>query len=193
MNFNKLNIEIKAKIDNPDFIRKVLVARSAQFLGTDHQVDTYFKVRRGRLKIREGNIERYLIYYQRKNKKGPKRSEIILIPLDDHLKGIFYKSLDILCVVKKEREIYLIDNVKFHIDEVKGLGLFVEIEAMLIPTHNIIDAYRQIREYKKLFNLKEENLLGYSYSDIFIKQNKQETKPTSISVYPQLMLINSNT
>src|SRR3989304_7181005 len=127
-----INIEIKARCKNPNRIRKILRSIKAYFRGRDNQIDTYFKVSNGRLKLREGNIENYLIYYQRKNKKGPKQSDVILFKTssDTSLKEILSKSLGILVVVDKQREIYFMDNVKFHIDNVKGLGPFVEIEAI---------------------------------------------------------------
>jgi adenylate cyclase class IV len=51
----QLNIEIKAKSNNQDWIKEVLKTHHAEFKGVDHQVDTYFKVNVGRLKLREGN------------------------------------------------------------------------------------------------------------------------------------------
>ncbi len=64
-----INIEIKAKSNNQDMIRKILQSKNADFKGVDHQIDTYFKVNVGRLKLREGNIENSLIHYQRENKE----------------------------------------------------------------------------------------------------------------------------
>lgn len=75
---NHINIEIKAKCSQPDKIRDFLKSQSAEFKGVDHQIDTYFKVNKGRLKLREGNIENNLIYYERENKQGPKQCYFIL-------------------------------------------------------------------------------------------------------------------
>ena len=60
-----LNIEIKAWCPNLGMVRKTLKRFRARFVGIDHQVDTYFKVSSGRLKLREGKIENHLIYYER--------------------------------------------------------------------------------------------------------------------------------
>ncbi len=73
-----INIEIKAATADQDGIRKILRSLNADFKGTDHQTDTYFKVNHGRLKLREGNIENNLIWYERENIKGPKQANIIL-------------------------------------------------------------------------------------------------------------------
>ena len=56
---------------------------------------------------------------------GPKESNFHLVQIPDarSLKEVLTKSMGIKVVVKKKREIYYIDNVKFHIDEVEGLGI----------------------------------------------------------------------
>ncbi len=127
-----VNIEIKAKCSNHDRIRSVLKSKNADFRGLDHQVDTYFKVSKGRLKLREGTIENHLIFYERKNQEGPKQSDVILFDTEpgSEIKSILAKALGVFFVVDKSREIYFIENVKFHLDVVKELGTFMEIEAI---------------------------------------------------------------
>src|SRR5262249_28939205 len=133
-----LNIEIKARCDDPAFIRKYLKSKHAEVKGVDYQVDTYFNVAKGRRKLREGNIENNLVYYERNDDPGAKESNFQLLRIPDAktLKEILSKSLGIKIVVEKKREIYFIENVKFHIDEIASLGSFVEIEAS--------DLYRNI-------------------------------------------------
>src|SRR5688572_9966175 len=125
-----LNIEIKARCTNPGNIRRYLLANNADFKGVDEQTDTYFNVLNGRLKLREGNIENNLIYYERDNKAGPKSSHFSLVRIEDAagLKFALEKALGFKVIVIKRREIYYIKNVKFHIDEVPGLGSVIEIE-----------------------------------------------------------------
>lgn len=164
-----LNIEIKAKCSNHERIREVLKSNGAIYHGTDHQIDTYFKVNNGRLKLREGNIENNLIFYDREDKKGPKKSDYILykISLDSNLKDILTKCLGVLIVIEKQREIYFIGNVKFHIDTVKGLGTFIEIE--VIDKDGSIGEEKLLKQCKyflELFEISEEDLLPNSYSDL---------------------------
>jgi len=170
MNF--LNIEIKARCHDPEHIRQILVQRNAIFKGNDHQIDTYFICKHGRLKLREGNIEHHLIHYDREDKAGPKKSMVTLYrsPSDSTLKEMLTKSLGILVVVDKKREIYFIDNIKFHIDIVKYLGSFVEIEA--IDNTGEIGQYRlqkQCEEYIELFQIPLDDLIKVSYSDMLLK------------------------
>ncbi len=162
------NIEIKARCVDQDAIRAILRAHNADFKGVDHQIDTYFNAWRGRLKLREGNIENNLIFYERPDSAGPKQSDVSLFRSEpgSTLKEVLKKSLGTLAVVDKEREIYFIDNVKFHLDTVKGLGTFVEIEA--IDKEGTIGKEKlreQCEHYLKLFGIKDEDLLTNSYSD----------------------------
>ena len=166
-----LNVEIKARCNNHDKIREILKSKGADFKGTDHQIDTYFNVPNGRLKLREGNIENHLIHYEREDKEGPKQSKVILYDSKpgSTLKEILTKALGILVVVDKKREIYFIENVKFHIDTVEGLGTFMEIEA--IDSDGTIGKDKlqeQCQYYVDLFGIAPTDLLSNSYSDMII-------------------------
>jgi predicted adenylyl cyclase CyaB len=166
-----LNIEIKARCKHQEAIRQLLLEREADFRGTDHQIDTYFQVANGRLKLREGNIENNLIHYQRPDQAGPKASEVHLYkPTDTKpLSALLQAALGVKVVVDKQREIYFLDNVKFHLDTVKELGTFVEIEA--IDADGSIGAERlheQCQFYLRLFAIPEEDLLHNSYSDMLL-------------------------
>jgi len=168
-----MNIEIKARCQNPDQIRAILKQHQAQFKGEDHQIDTYFHCHHGRLKLREGNVENYLIHYLREDSAAPKQSAVTLYrPLPDMaLKQILTQALGVLVVVDKIREIYFIDNVKFHIDQVQQLGAFVEIEAIDFSGEIGTAQLRQQCEfYMRLFGIHAEDLIERSYSDMLLDQ-----------------------
>lgn len=169
---NHLIIEIKARCKDPEPIRAALMARGAEFIGHDNQVDTYFNCPNGRLKLREGDIERALIHYNREDKAGPKKSEVLLYKPEPgpELKRILARSLGVLVEVKKLREIYFIGNIKFHIDQVDGLGSFVEIEAIgksLLADPD--ELHKQCREYLNLFGIEGWELIKNSYSDMLLE------------------------
>ena len=166
-----LNVEIKAACDDPAFIRNYLFTHNAICKGTDEQTDTYFNVANGRLKLREGNIENNLIFYERTNQPGPKNSHFNLVKIDDAkgLKEVLTKSSGIKVIVRKKREIYFIKNVKFHIDEVAGLGNFMEIEASnLYADISKEELQRQCSFYLKEFKISDEDLIAVSYSDMLL-------------------------
>lgn len=166
-----LNVEIKAKSENQAKIRELIKSKNGINKGVDHQIDTYFNVGHGRLKLREGNIENNLIHYIRENKEGPKQSKITLFKSDPEstLKEILTNSIGVLTVVNKKREIYFIENVKFHIDTVKNLGTFIEIEAIdAIGTIGEDKLLMQCNYYLELFGIPKENLISVSYSDLIL-------------------------
>ncbi|WP_372750898.1 class IV adenylate cyclase [Labilibaculum sp.] len=168
------SIEIKAYCNNKQAIKEILLSNGAKLQATDHQTDTYFHSKSGRLKLREGKAENQLIHYIREDKKGCKKSKVVLYKsnTDSSLKEILEKTVGSKCIVDKIREIYLIDNVIFHIDTVKGLGNFVEIEAMdtngTIPTEKLQE---QCNHYIKILEINAKDLLAESYSDL-LQQNQ---------------------
>ena len=168
-----INIEIKARCDFIDRIRDILISKEADFKGVDHQIDTYFNVKKGRLKLREGEIENYLIYYDRIDQSGPKRSDVLLFKTEKEteLRELLTVSNGIRVVVDKMREIFFIDNVKFHLDKVKNLGEFVEIEAIASGEKsdglNLLD---QCKYYMHLFDINESDLIENSYSDLLLEK-----------------------
>jgi len=152
-----LNIEFKASTNKLAELEALLQQHSPLFIGEDHQIDTYFNIPGGRLKLREGNIENALIHYERENTAGAKASHVLLYQHqpDKALKDILVKTLGIKAVVDKRRRIYFINNVKFHFDTVDGLGTFVEVEA--IDKDGTIGKKKlkaQCDEYATLLHLK---------------------------------------
>ena len=113
-----INVEIKAICTDHERIKRILLEKNADFVGLDHQVDTYFRSGSGRLKLREGCIENNLIWYQRPDQAGPKTSHCILYKTEkgSALKTILHDAMGVMVVIDKEREIYFIDNIKIHLD-----------------------------------------------------------------------------
>ena len=167
-----INIEIKAKCFHPEKVEAFLLSAGAQFVGLDHQKDTYFTVPAGRLKLRQGNIENSLIFYNRPDQEGPKQSDFFLSKMTDGpaTEQLLAKALGIKVIVEKFRKIFYIDNVKFHLDEVPGLGSFTEIEAgnLADPTKTIDDLKAQCDYYMKAFEIADADLIQHSYSDMLL-------------------------
>jgi adenylate cyclase class 2 len=168
-----LNFEFKARAADLDSLEKKLLVLDPVFIGEDHQVDTYFNVSNGRLKLREGNIENALIHYERQNTAGAKASRVLLYPHhpDKMLKAILIKLHGIKVIVDKKRKIYFIGNVKFHFDMVTALGAFIEVEA-IDRTGDI--GMKQLQEdcekYAAFFDIKPTDYIPFSYSDMLLQE-----------------------
>lgn len=168
-----INVEIKARCDDLVRVRDRLTARDADFIGEDHQIDTYFQVPDGRLKLREGTIETALIFYQRADQAGPKSSDVRRYEPGEaaDLKRVLTQALGVEVVVDKRREIYFIDNIKFHLDRVDELGTFVEIEAIgEDATADESHLREQCAEYMDVLGIASENLVASSYSDLHLDE-----------------------
>jgi adenylate cyclase, class 2 len=167
-----LNFECKATCENIASAEAKLQTLHPKYIGTDNQIDTYFNVTEGRLKLREGNIENALIWYKREDFAGAKQSDILLYKHfpDVTLKEILTKVHGIKVVVNKKRKIYFVENIKFHFDEVEGLGTFLEIEA--IDAHGNIGLAKlqdQVNFYTNFFSIQQSDFIKESYSDMIIK------------------------
>jgi adenylate cyclase class 2 len=163
------NYEFKARAKDLEGLERKLLELNPVFLGEDHQIDTYFNANSGRFKLREGDIENALIYYERPDTAYAKQSDILLY---NHNPGSSLKEIlsivnGIKIIVDKRRRIYFIRNVKFHFDSVKDLGDFVEVEALdeagNIPSEKLKE---QCSYYFSYFGLTESDYINKSYSDL---------------------------
>jgi adenylate cyclase, class 2 len=166
-----VSYEFKARLRNERHIRAVLKALGARFVGVDHQVDTYFRVPRGRLKVREGRIENALIFYERANLPRARLSRISLLPLPpmSRMRAVLAAALGVLAVVDKRREIYFVGNVKIHLDRLRRLGRFVEVEAISRSgkTARVRD---QAQKVQQLFEVADSDIVAESYSDLVLRE-----------------------
>jgi len=169
------NIEIKARTSKHDFIRQILQKHEANFIGTDHQIDHYYKVAKGRLKLRLGTIEKSLIYYDRPNTLEAKVSNYFLFKRDklDDLHPVLSEALGGLVTVDKMREIYFIQNAKIHLDKVASLGEFVEIEIIdeVERDPKFSTLLEQCNYYQQSFGIEPSALIDRSYSDLLLELN----------------------
>ena len=164
------NIEIKARVENLDKIRELVKDLNHTYVGLDHQIDTYFKMTNGRFKLRESSLSGpYLIFYLRDNLTGPKSSVYQKLPVDDAqgLKKLLNKMQGIHIIIEKNREIYLYENVRIHLDEVSDLGNFLEFEAVMDTKYN--DKNEETRKVKYLMQkleIENEDLVSESYENL---------------------------
>ena len=166
------NIEIKARTNRHEFIRQILNEHQAEFVGTDHQIDQYYHVPHGRLKLRLGNIEKSLIYYDRPNTFEAKESNYSLYKSENlaDIQLTLTQALGVLVTVDKQREIYFIKNAKIHLDTLEDLGTFVEIEIIdEVNKDDRFDSFEiQCQYYKDAFKIIDTDLIDRSYSDLIL-------------------------
>ena len=127
------NLEVKARDPDPSATLRACRRLGAEDRGILRQRDTYFLVANGRLKLREdldaGSAE--LIGYERPDGEDVRESRYERVPVDRRLGGLLADRLGVAAVVVKARRLFLYEHVRIHVDEVQGLGGFVELEAVL--------------------------------------------------------------
>ena len=168
---NQKMVELKARVSDHDNIRNKLSKIGAEYIGTFYQIDQYFQVPEGRLKLREikENNTAELIYYVREDIFGPKLDEVIILKFQDYedLKNILAKILNLSNVIEKVREIYQFKGTEIHLDTVKNLGKFIEFERKSESDSRIIEKNRKILErLLEKIKISSENLEAKSYTDI---------------------------
>ena len=101
-------VELKARVDDIDLVRKMLMSLKAKHVRTFRQTDLYFEVPVGRLKLRQVNRKNkvQLVYYERENMAEPRRSNVFIVKLQngDVFKATLKKILKTKAIVAKVRE-----------------------------------------------------------------------------------------
>jgi predicted adenylyl cyclase CyaB len=171
------NIEIKARANNIEEqrLRAREIADSPEELL--EQRDTFFAVSKGRLKLRELAPDRgELIHYWRSDQKGPKESNYEIFHTHDpeSLRSILIAALGALGEVRKKRYLSLAGQTRIHVDEVEGLGWFLELEVVLAPGQTAAEGEKIAADVMKKMNIKEEDLIECAYIDILRKESGED-------------------
>jgi predicted adenylyl cyclase CyaB len=166
----RANVEIKARCADLEAARVCAVRIATKHVGVDRQVDTYFRTSEGRLKLRESSLSGgQLVPYLRSDASAPRRSDYRVIPVADPegLKRLLARILGVHRVVEKEREIFLVGNVRIHLDRVAGLGTFLELEAVLDGESASEQAeIAKVRRLMAELGVREEDLIAESYEGL---------------------------
>jgi predicted adenylyl cyclase CyaB len=163
------NLELKARLADPDAVVAKVRALPPRHCEVQHQVDTYFAARRGRLKLREIDGERAeLIAYERPDRTDVRASSYRVVPAADPgaLAAALAAALGVRGRVVKRREIYLWENVRIHIDSVDGLGTFLEFEAVIGENAGDEISRQRLETLSERLGIRSEDTIAGSYSDL---------------------------
>ena len=166
-----LNVEVKARLRDPEKAREKLLSLGAREIGTFTQVDYYFEVPRGRLKLREveGSDKAELIYYERADEPGPRPCDATIIELPRREAEPLKHILPVRGVVRKRRTILKLGQAEIHIDDVENVGHLIELEIRTGPELGVEEAERMARELLAELGVREEDLVPYSNVDLVLK------------------------
>jgi adenylate cyclase class 2 len=180
------NIELKARLRDLAAARETARRLATESLGIQQQIDTYFQCPEGRLKLREtayldpaaassplatalaASSRNELIWYDRPDEAQAKQSDYQLIEVWDHRARQLKHEMGIRVIVIKRREVFLHRNVRIHLDEVYGLGEFIEFEAVLGWGIDDAAGHDQVAYLERQFDLAPADLLSGSYADLLL-------------------------
>jgi len=161
------NIEFKAELRDMEAARTQCQLLGAERIGQVQQVDTYYKLTDGRLKRREADGEPVeWIYYHRSDESRPKLSNFTILSDEQARLRWGTKSLREWVTVSKTRELWMVDNVRIHLDEVHDLGAFIEFEAIISRDHGVKLCHEQIALLRERFAPVISEPISLSYSDL---------------------------
>ena len=163
------NIEIKARAH--DFRRQKQIAQALSDTPEKvlEQEDTFFVTKSGRLKLRILDPEHgELIYYQRADQDGPRQSQYQIARTHEPaaLKALLMAALPVRGTVKKRRALYLAGQTRIHLDEVEGLGQFLELEYVLRSDETSENGLQVVQEIIQRLNIRPEDLVPQAYMDL---------------------------
>ncbi|MBI5595699.1 MAG: class IV adenylate cyclase [Elusimicrobia bacterium] len=162
------NVELKARVSDWDAV----VARARRLWGeptTLIQRDVFFAAPKGRLKLRiQEPGPSYLIYYDRPDAAGPKTSEWLGADVADAAaaRALLAKALGELKTVEKTRLLFMAGRTRIHLDDVSGLGRFLELEVVLLPDEPSEAGQAEAGELLKALGVPQDALLAGAYADL---------------------------
>lgn len=163
------NIEIKAKVSDENRIIKESEKIAHSGPTTIDQEDTYYDCRNGRLKLRKFSDNRgELIYYERGNGPDPRSCNYLIVGTSepDSLKEILSRAFTIRGVVEKRRILYVAGQTRIHLDNVQGLGEYVELEYVLSPGQEEAEGITHLEGLMKRLGISKDDLMEESYIDM---------------------------
>ena len=170
------NIEIKARARNFDEIRARAEKLSDAPVQMITQEDTFFNVDKGRLKLRIlAPDQSQLIYYNRPDQEGPKRSDYHITRSSDpeNLKRVLELAYGIRGIVRKTRYLYLAGQTRIHLDDVEGLGQFMELEVVLQEGQNDAEGQKIAEELMSALGVETGDLIDGAYMDLLEKPSAE--------------------
>ena len=163
------NIEIKARVSDFEKLKQAASRLSEIPCQMIHQEDTFFNCAQGRIKLRQlSPVRGQLIYYRREDILGPKHSEYQIFESDNpgELKAILAQVLGVRGVVTKNRHLFKVGQTRIHLDEVEGLGSFMELEVVLRPGQTEAEGQMIAEGLMLELGIEPVDLIDSAYMDL---------------------------
>lgn len=173
------NVEVKARCADLDKARDAAAKAGAEFARIERQRDTYFRCNDGRLKLRqietESGSRAEMIFYRRADAGGPRVSRYSLkkVRFPNLKRKWLGLTRGITVEVVKTRELWLWRGVRIHLDKVKRLGNFLELEAVVRDIGDEEEAWHRCEFIAERLEIREEDQIETSYSDLIAERENR--------------------
>ncbi len=170
------NLEAKFRLASLADARRRALAIGYTYRDTLRQRDTFFRVARGKLKLREEGGKGSLIHYGRIATSSLQLSNYEIVPVADpeNTRAILAAALGVVAVVRKERVLLTRANVRLHLDRVEGLGEFGELEAVVAEGDDPEDSRASIDETLTALGISADELIDVSYFELAAHASPRE-------------------
>ncbi len=129
----------------------------------------------GRLKKREAPGEpTEWIYYHRRDIVRPRMCSYAILSDAQAKRRWGSRSLRAWLKVAKRRELWMLENVRIHIDEVLRLGSFIEFEAVITKDHDTRNCHQMIGCLRETVGPTMGEPVGPSYCDLMAQVLAEE-------------------
>jgi len=142
------------------------------------QRDTFFRAPQGRLKLREfANGDAELIYYERPDVVGPKTSHYLRSQVADaeSLAKLLSAAWGVRGMVEKTRDLWIVGQTRVHLDDVQGVGSFLELEVVLHADQSPAEGEQVAGELLQNLDLATAEHVAGAYIDLLeIIQSRED-------------------
>ena len=161
------SVEWKAEIRDPSIVRALVRRMGAVHASTLAQLDTYYRVIDGTLLKREikGEAPEY-IHYLRPSGVRPRHTRFTLYSEEQAAERFGSRPLPVWVVIEKQREVWLLDQLRIHLDDVQNLGRFVELEALVTPNQSISECEANIARLRTALGPFVSEPVAKGYADL---------------------------
>ena len=74
-----------------------------------------------------------------------------------------------LVTVAKRRHLLIWEGVRIHLDDVDGLGTYVELEAVAEPDSDLTAEHEKVERLRAELGIEDEHLVATSYADLLLE------------------------
>lgn len=170
------NIEIKVQIKNLKQTLLCIKRLPAEIIYSSRQTDVYFQNEKGRLKVRDSNGEKSVIFYDRIEDGRERWSKFHFIKVETPIEWVKFFDLfmERLITVKKHRTLFHYKNTRIHVDQIKNFGNFIELETKMNSSKKT--ARKEFDFLCKYLELDKGEQILKSYSDLILKKRQTKKK-----------------